>query len=83
MNIYLVAIDYQWHQCPAEPDQHPWSIDRQILAVTPGRRCVAPVTIHIGDTAAVVACGRHEPAERQCTNCRNVITYQHTLPGVA
>ncbi len=42
-----------------------------------------PVTIHSGNTTAVIACGRQEPAERQCPACRltvieRSVTFTHT-----
>src|SRR6266568_2485208 len=52
------------------------TIRRQILAVVDGGPCRAPVTFRIGDTTATVACGRREPAERQCPACRVIVTEQ-------
>jgi hypothetical protein len=41
---------------------------------TPGRPCLSPVTIRVGGTIATIPCGRHNPAHRQCGNCRTVVT---------
>lgn len=77
MSIYLVAIEHVMHECPAEQEPHPYDTRHTILAVTPGRACTTPVTIRIGNTTATIPCGTHEPSERQCGNCRNIITFQH------
>ena len=76
MTIYLVHIDQDTHTCPADPNPHPVHIRCQILAVVDGGPCRAPVTFRCGDTTATVACGRREPAQRQCPACRVIVTEQ-------
>jgi hypothetical protein len=79
VSIHLVAVRHELHTCPAEAGPHPWSTTRTVLQMIPGRSCLTPVTIRSGDVAAVVACGRHDPADKQCRNCRAIIT--HPLGG--
>ena len=79
VSIYLVAVQHVLHTCPAEPGPHPVDTRCTVLHVTPGRPCAAPVTIRCGDATAVVPCGRHNPADQQCGNCRTIIT--HPMSG--
>ncbi len=81
MTIYLVAVTHRLHTCPAEAGRHAVDTRRTVLQTIPGRGCLNPVTIRCGDTTAVVACGRHTPAEQQCANCRTIIT--HPIGGLA
>ncbi len=62
------------HTCPANDEPHPVDIRRTVVHVTDPQPCLAPVIIRSGDTVAVVDCGRHEPSDRQCGNCRVVVT---------
>jgi len=75
MSIHLVAVQHQLHNCPSEQEPHPWSTTRTVVQTISGRPCLNPVTIRSGDVVAVVACGRHDPANRQCGNCRTIITH--------
>ncbi len=76
MTIYLVHIDQDTHTCPADPQPHVVYSRRHILAIVDGGPCQTPVTFRCGDTTATVACGRREPAERQCLACRVIVTEQ-------
>lgn len=76
MSIHAITEHHLIHTCPGNPDPHPVAIARTIVHTTPGRPCAAPVTIRIGDTVVTVACGRHQPADRQCGNCRTLL---HTV----
>ncbi len=76
MSIHAVTVHEYRHTCPADPTPHPVATYRQVVHVAPGRPCQSPVTIRIGDTTATIACGRHEPADRQCAACRTVVTIQ-------
>ena len=73
MSIYAVEVFHLIHTCPADPDPHRVDTRRRIVHVTPGGPCLTPVTIGRGDTATTIPCARHEPAERQCANCRTII----------
>jgi hypothetical protein len=74
MSIYAVAVHHLMHTCPANPTPHPIDTTRRVVNVVAGRPCQAPVTIRIGDTTAVIPCGRHEPDDRQCGACRSMVT---------
>jgi hypothetical protein len=63
------------HTCPAQPGPHPVDTIGTVLQTIPSRRCTRPITATCGNVTAVVACGRHEQYERQCRNCRIVITH--------
>ena len=76
MTIYAIEVEHLVHTCPGNPQPHPVDTRRRIVHVTPGRPCLTPVTIGDGDTATTIACGRHEPYDRQCANCRTIITIQ-------
>ncbi len=78
MTIHVVDITRTLHTCPADSDPHPVDIRRSILAVIPGGPCRTPVTIRCGTTTAVIACGRHKPADAQCPACRITVT-EHTI----
>jgi hypothetical protein len=80
MTLYLVSEREILHRCPAWPDPHTVQVERTILHITPGRACLSPVTIRIGDTVATVDCGRHEPYERQCSSCRTIVTTYVSRP---
>ncbi len=73
MSIYAVEVFHLIHTCPADLDPHPVDTRRRIVHVTPGGACLTPVTIRCGNTTTVIDCGRHEPAERQCANCRTIV----------
>jgi hypothetical protein len=74
MSIYAVEIVHLVHTCPGDPEPHPVSTWRRIIHTTPGRPCLTPITVHCGNQTAAIPCGRHEPTERQCANCRTIIT---------
>lgn len=74
MSIYRVDEHHRTHTCPADPDPHPVDITRVIVHITEGRPCLAPVVIRCGDRTVSIPCGRHEPAHRQCSACRTVVT---------
>ena len=42
--------------------------------MTPGRACLTPITLGSGDNATTIPCARREPSDRQCVNCRAIIT---------
>ena len=75
VSIYLVAVQHVLHTCPAEPGPHPVDTRCTVLHVTPGRPCSTPVTIRCGDDCCRVPCGRHNPVDQQCGNCRTIITH--------
>jgi hypothetical protein len=74
MTIYAITEHHDLHTCPADPQPHPWMITRTLVHVTPGRPCLTPVTIRLANTVATIPCGRHNPTNRQCGNCRTVVT---------
>ncbi|GAA1028503.1 hypothetical protein GCM10009557_13770 [Virgisporangium ochraceum] len=75
MNIYRIDEHHVLHRCPIDEQPHVIDIRRTIVHVTDTGPCLTPVTIgHDTGTTSTVACGRHEPHERQCDNCRTVIT---------
>ena len=78
MTFVHVDIRHLTHTCPAEAEQHPYDTRRTVLAVVPGGSCRQPVTIHSGDTTAVINCGRHLPREQQCPACR-ITVIEHTM----
>ena len=65
-----VDIHRTVHTCPADPEPHPVDTRRTVVAVVDGGPCRHPIAIRSGDTTTTVACGRYEPAERQCPACR-------------
>ena len=81
MSIYLVQVEHRLHTCPAEPRPHPVDTRCTVLHVTPGRPCAAPVTIRCGDAVVVVPCGRHNPADQRCGNCRTIIDHRVNADG--
>ena len=78
MSIYRIAVHQTTHTCPGEPTPHVTAIHRRVLTVIDGGPCRAPVTVRCGDTTVTIACGRHEPTDRQCPACRTIIT-EHTI----
>ncbi|WP_327009035.1 hypothetical protein OHA72_18325 [Dactylosporangium sp. NBC_01737] len=74
MSIYRVDEHHRTHTCPADPDPHPIDIARTVVHITEGRPCLAPVTIRCGNRTVSIACSRQQPAHRQCSACRTVIT---------
>jgi hypothetical protein len=78
MTFIQVDSHHLTHTCPADPEPHPYDIRRTIIAVVPGGPCRQPVTVHSGDTAATVPCGRHVRRERQCPACR-VTVVEHAI----
>jgi len=76
VTIYLVAVHHDAHTCPADAKPHPYSTTRSVLDIIEGGPCRTPVTIRVGTTTATIACGRHEPADRQCGACRTIVTEQ-------
>jgi hypothetical protein len=75
MTIYLVAVTQRQHVCLAEAESHPVDTTRTVLQTIQGRTCLNPVTISCGGLTATIPCGRHNPADHQCGNCRAVITH--------
>ncbi|MFC3383343.1 hypothetical protein [Couchioplanes azureus] len=78
MTTYLVDVHHRTHICPANPKPHPYDTRRTIVAVLPAQPCQRPVTVRSGNRSAVIDCGRHEPAERQCDACRTTIVKRRT-----
>jgi hypothetical protein len=74
VTIHIVDITIDTHTCPADPDPHPVDTRRALVHVIPDGPCRTPVTIRCGTTTAVIACGRHEPTDRQCPACRITVT---------
>lgn len=73
MSIIRVEVDYYRHTCPADPEPHVADTRRRVVEVIPGGGCLTPATVRSGDTARIIACGRHEPASRQCRACRVLV----------
>jgi hypothetical protein len=71
MTIYAVEVHHLIHTCPGNPEPHAVATWRRIIHTTPGRPCLTPITLANGVT---IPCGRHEPSDRQCANCRTIIT---------
>ncbi|GAA2475846.1 hypothetical protein [Winogradskya humida] len=83
MTFVHVDIHHLTHSCPANAEPHPYDTRRSVVAVVDGGTCRRPVTIRSGTTASTIACGRHEPRERQCPNClitviEHVVTFTFT-----
>jgi hypothetical protein len=74
VTIHLVDIHVVTHTCPADPQPHAIDTRQTVLHTTPGRPCLTPVTVHGATATVVIDCARHEPHERQCANCRTIIT---------
>jgi hypothetical protein len=74
MTFHIVDIVQVTHTCPGQPGPHPFDIRRTVVHVIPGGPCRTPVTIRSGDTVTQIACGRHEPVDRQCPACRVIVT---------
>ena len=70
MTFVHVDIHQYTHTCPADPEPHAIDIRRRIVATLDGGPCRNPITVRSGDTVAVIACGRHEPHDRQCPACQ-------------
>jgi hypothetical protein len=73
MTLYQIDIHHRTHTCPANPNPHPYDTRRTIFRMVPGGPCRRPVNVGSGDTSTVIACGRHLPADRQCSACQIVI----------
>jgi hypothetical protein len=83
MTAYLVDVHHLTHTCPADPEPHPYDTRRTIVAISPGGPCRNPITVRCGNKSAVIDCGRHEPADRQCPACtitviEHTVTFTHT-----
>ena len=79
MTAHLVDVHHYTHTCPSNPDEpHPYDTRRTVVAINPGGRCRRPVTIRLGDTTAVVDCGRRLPREQRCPACQNTVI-EHTV----
>ena len=84
MTAIQVDVHHITHTCPANPDEpHPYDTRRTVIAVAPGGPCRRPVTVRSGDTATVIACGRHVSREQRCPACRitvieHAVTFTHT-----
>lgn len=74
MTVYAIAEHHLVHTCPANPEPHSVDIQRRIVHAAPGRPCQQPVTVRLGNTTAVIPCGRYHPYDRQCGACRPIIT---------
>jgi hypothetical protein len=74
VTIYLVDEHIVTHTCPGDLAPHAVDTRHTIVHITPGRACLRPVTVTCGNRRAQVPCGQREPADRQCPNCRNIIT---------
>jgi hypothetical protein len=75
---YVVDIHHHTHTCPNGQQPHPVDTRRTIVSHEPGGPCTRPKTIHSGDQAVRVACGRAVPAAQQCPACRVTVTVRHT-----
>ena len=78
MTFVHVDIHHHTHTCPADPKPHVYDTRRTIVAVVDGGPCRQPVTVHCGDSSAVIPCGRHQPSVRQCPACR-ITVIEHTV----
>jgi hypothetical protein len=78
MSVYLIDIHHHTHTCPADPEPHPFDTRQQTVSITVGGPCRTPITVHSGHATTIVDCGRHEPAHRQCGNCRTITWVRHT-----
>ncbi|WP_433724593.1 hypothetical protein ACQP2Y_03695 [Actinoplanes sp. CA-051413] len=78
MTFVHVDVLHRTHTCPADPEPHPYDTWRRIVVIVDGGPCRKPVTIRSGNTTATIACGRHEPAARQCPACR-VTVIEHSV----
>jgi hypothetical protein len=74
VTFHLVDIEQVTHTCPAQPGPHPYDIRRTLVHVIDGGPCRTPVTIRCGTVTTTIPCHRHEPADRQCTACRIIVT---------
>jgi hypothetical protein len=74
--VSIVVIDMHviTHTCPADPEPHAVDIRRRIVHTIPGRPCLTPVTRHSGKAPTTFPCGQWLPSDRQCGNCRTIIT---------
>lgn len=82
MTFIHVDVHHDTHTCPANAEPHPIDTRRTIVATVDGGPCRNPITIHCGDTTAVIDCGRHEPRDRRCPACtviiiERTITFRH------
>ena len=73
MTAVQVDVHHYTHTCPADPEPHPYDTRRTVIAVLPGGPCRRPVTVRSGNTAAVIACGRHVPRDQRCPACRTTV----------
>ena len=74
MSIYQVDEHTFTHTCPADDQPHPFDTQRVIVAITPGRDCLTPVTIRCGDNRVTIPCGEYRSHDQQCAACRTIIT---------
>jgi hypothetical protein len=77
MTIHLVDRHIVTHTCSGNPEPHPVVTRQHIVHTTPGRSCLTPVTVQSGQSRAVVDCARRNPTDRQCPNCRTIITIRN------
>jgi hypothetical protein len=73
MSIHVVDVHRLTHTCPADPQPHPYHTWHTVVHVVAGGPCRTPVTIRSGAVITEIACGRHEPPERQCSACRIIV----------
>ncbi|MEV6377276.1 hypothetical protein [Micromonospora musae] len=78
MTIHVVDVAHVTHTCPGQPEPHPYDTRRTVIDIIPGGPCRTPVTIRCGQVTTTIPCHRHEPADRQCGACRNIVS-QHTI----
>ena len=73
MTFYHVDVTHYVHTCPADAEPHVWQTVRKVVDRVSGGPCRKPVTLFVGDTMNVIACGSYRPDNLQCPACRNVI----------
>jgi hypothetical protein len=83
MTFVHIDVTHVMHTCPADPEPHVYDTRRTIVAVVDGGPCRHPIIGRSGDMTAVVACGRHEPHDRQCPACRTVVIERHITTQLA
>ena len=74
MTIYRVDEHALTHTCPGNPESHPYNTVRTLVSAIPGPPCLTPVTIRCADTVVTLPCSRRLPHDRQCKNCRPILT---------
>jgi hypothetical protein len=79
MTFVQIDVRQALHTCPADPEPHPYDTVRTIVAIVDGGPCRQPVTVRSGTTTATIACGRHEPRERQCPACRITVVERRII----